>query len=214
MLSKTPKTTPTKSGSIAPLVRLSDWRPLGTCVHRKQLGSADILAFPLERLDHRRPGRQRDALAFAPLGDGPMTLTNVVSHGRKRRPALKKVAKVSHTGAVIEVDGLSSQAATIGPVTRGSLYRTIRPVGRGASPSLFKREVAKRLEAARIAAGYGRQEDFVKLLGCGLDAYRKYEQGRTVIPAHYLPRFRELTGKDANFLFDTEPMTAGKKAVA
>lgn len=213
MRTKSSKRVKTNSGSIASIVRLSDWRRLGTCVHGKQFGSADILAFPLERLNDLRPRRRRNALPLLPLGDRPMTLANVVRHVGKRTPAAEHISKGSHTRDLIAVDGLSSQARTNGLVTGENPYGTMRPMGRGASPSHFKREVAKRLEAARIAAGYGRQEDFAKMLGCGLDAYRKYEQGRTILPAHYVPRFRELTGKDANYLFDIEPTAIPRRAV-
>jgi hypothetical protein len=205
MGTKSSKGVKRKSGSIASVVRLNTWRSFGTRVHSKQIGSADILAFTLERLDNGRPCRRRDASALAPLGDGPVTLTDVVRHGGDRSPNLEKLSQGSHTRNLIAVDGLSSQARTIGPVTAERPAGTIRPMGRGSSPSQFRGVVAKRLEAARVGAGYDRQEDFAKVLGCGLDAYRKYEQGRTLLPAHYLPRLREITGKDANYLFAIKP---------
>jgi hypothetical protein len=213
MSRKTSKGVNALSGTVANVVLIRNWRRLGTRVHHKKVGSADVLAFQLQRGDDPRPGAQRNTPTLPPLGDCPVTLTNVRCHGDVRRPHSEEIIQ-GHTVGVIEVDVLSSQARPIGPVTAKDPYGTIRPVGRAASPSSFKREVAKRLEAARVAAGFSRQEDFAKLLGCGLDAYRKYEQGRTVLPAHYLPRFRDLTGKDANYLFDTPPMAATRKSAA
>lgn len=88
-------------------------------------------------------------------------------------------------------------------------------MGRARSPIQFNKDIAARTKAARIAAGYGDARAFAeKYLGVTYERYKKWESGRTPIQHEYIPRFYELTGKDANFLFDTHPVTAEERRAA
>jgi hypothetical protein len=196
------KTMQSKSGSIAAVVWLRDWRRrLGTRMHRKQLGSADVLAFPLKCLDDGRPGIQGDTFPLAPLGDDPMTLVDVSGHLGVCVPAGEQISKVFHTKDN-ERYKLSRQARAGFPVTGNRLPKDNSGVGRAKSPVQFNKDIAERTKAARIAAGYGSQQEFAKALGVDYERYKKWESGRTPIQHEYIPRFYELTGKDANYLFD------------
>lgn len=201
------------SGSIAPVVRLDDRRRLGTRVHRKQLGSADVLAFPFERLDDGGPRRRRDASALAPLGDGPMTLANVRSHLSDRVPAGEQLFEGFHAPDTTGYK-LSRKARAVFPVRRHGVGTDNLRMGRARSPAQFNKEIASRTRAARIAAGFGNAKEFAeKWLGVEYERYKKWEGGRTPIQHEYIARFYELTGKDANYLFDIRPEAAEVRRV-
>jgi len=98
-------------------------------------------------------------------------------------------------------DGLSRQVAAIVPVTDLQAGQTISGMGRARTPIQFNKELAMRLKAARIAAGYDTQPPFAKALGIELERYKKWESGRTPIQHEYLTQVCELTGKDPNYFY-------------
>lgn len=208
---KTSKTVKRKSGSIATVVWLSDRRSLGTCVHGKQIGSADVLPFPLKRLDHRRPSRGRDALALLPLLNRGAALADIGCHFSDRSPGIKESVKRSHAPQYVS-DELSAQVPPMIPVTVEAPIRTIRPtMGRNVTPIRFRAEMAKRLEAARRMAGFATKREAASMLGIGLDRYEKWESGRTPVPAQYIGPVCELYGVDANYLFGTQPRAPSRQ---
>lgn len=77
----------------------------------------------------------------------------------------------------------------------------MRAMGRAKTPVQFNKQLAERLKAARIAAGYDTKEPFAKALGVELERYKKWESGRTPIQHEFIPRACELTGKDANYFY-------------
>lgn len=211
MRKKTSKTVQRRSGSIASVVWLTDRRSLGTRMHGEQLGSAEILAFPFERLHERRPRRRRDAFPVPPLLDCRPVLTNVGSHFSERGPGFENVFESAHTGEYAS-DELSVQYPTMIPMTAEAANPTIRPMGRGVTPARFRADMAKRLRAARTMAGITTQKEAADLLGVGLDSYETWERGRTPVPAQYVSAVCALYRIDANFLFDTAPMPVSRSA--
>lgn len=210
-MSKSSKALKGTSGSIASVIWLNDRRPLGTRVHSKQFGSAEILAFPLKRLDHRRPCRGRNASPLLPLLDGGAISADLGSHFRDRFPRRKNVVERVHDGEYAS-DELSAQDPSMIPMTLGTAERTIRPtMGRSSTPQRFRVEMAKRLESARRVAGYATKKQAADRLGIGLDRYEKWESGRTPVPVQYIGQVCELYGVDANFLIGTAPMRPQKE---
>jgi hypothetical protein len=171
-----------------------------TCaVHHEQIVGSNILPFTRSRRNHRRPVRGWDAPALPPFADNPMTDPNVISHFRDGGPAAEHV--VEFHDVTIAGDGLSRQAVATVPVTDCTPARTIRRVGRARSPVKFNKDLAMRLKAARVGAGYDTQAPFAKALGIELERYKKWESGRTPIAHEYLAAACELTGKDANYFY-------------
>lgn len=205
MARKTSKGEQGRSGSIAPVVRLIDRRTLGLHMHREQLGSADVLAFPLERAHQRRPRGRRNLSPLLPLGDGPVTFSNVLGHFSEGVPAGKDFADGFHPSENSRYK-LSRPAQNGFPVRPERLVGENLRMGRARSPVQFNKEIAARTKAARIAAGFGNAREFAeKHMGVGFERYKKWEVGRTPIQHEYVQRFYELTGKDANYLFDIRP---------
>lgn len=97
-------------------------------------------------------------------------------------------------------------------MTPRRVARTISPMGRGVTPARFRAALADKLRSARVVAGYETQQQAATALGVGLDRYRKWESGRTPIPAQYVPVVCELFGIDANYLFSVEAKVARKSA--
>lgn len=172
-------------------------------MHSEQLVCGDLLAFPGKgRLDGG-PMTVRNPLALAPLACSPHGHPDLAGHLRDGSPAFEQLSKGFHT-ALIAGDGLSRQAAPIVPVTRNEAHRTIASMGRAKTPVQFNKELAMRLKAARIAAGYDTQAPFAKALGVELERYKKWESGRTPIQHEFVPRACELTGKDANYFYGVQ----------
>lgn len=215
MSRKTSKADEGNSGSIATVVWLTDWRRFDPSrMHREQIGSADILALPLERLNQRRPSRRRNLFPLPPLGDRPMTLANVRRHVGNRSPAIEHVSKVLHDPHSVGYK-LSRQARAGFPVQVRTPAGDNSQMGRARSPVQFNKDIAARTKAARIAAGYGEAREFAeKFMLVTYERYKKWESGRTPIPHEYVPRFFELTGKDANYLFDTHSAEAKGRRTA
>jgi transcriptional regulator with XRE-family HTH domain len=84
-------------------------------------------------------------------------------------------------------------------------------MGRGVTPTKYKQELAERLKAARLMAGYDTQQAFAKALGVEWERYRKWESGRTPVPHQYVPLVCELLDIDPNFLFLGAPKAAARK---
>jgi len=92
------------------------------------------------------------------------------------------------------------------PMTAAARLPTIRPtMGRNVTPAKFTSELAQRLRAARVFAGYATQKEAARALGVGLDSYETWERGRTPIPAQHVLVVCEKFNCDANYLFGTEP---------
>lgn len=215
MRKKTSKTVKARSGSIATVVWLTDRRSLGTCVHGKQFGGADVLPFPLERLHQRGPCGRRNASALSPLLDGRSGFPDVCGHLGQGGPGSKNTIELRAHEAEYASDELSAQAPPMIPMTAEAVERTIRPtMGRSSTPVRFREEMAKRLEAARRVAGFATKKEAAARLGIGLDRYEKWESGRTPVPAQYVAPVCELYSVDANYLFGTQPKRAAQKAIA
>lgn len=177
-------------------------------MHGKQLGGADVLAFPLERFHQRGPRGGRDAFPLLPLLDSGSRLADVVGHFGDGLPRVKEAVDRSHKGEYAS-DELSVQEPPMIPMTVTVPEQTIRPsMGRSTTPVKFRAEMAKRLEAARRVAGFTTKKEAAARLGIGLDRYEKWESGRTPVPAQYVGPVCELYGVDANYLFATEPKRA------
>jgi len=181
-------------------------------VHRKKLLGGQVLSFPLHSRDHCAPGTGGDAPPLLPLADGPRALANVGGHGRNGVPATEDVSEGPHSGTNIAPDELSGQGPAIIPLTPEDAGRTMCPMGRGVTPSRIKKELADRLKAARLTAGYDTHQKAAAALGVHVDRYRKWESGRTPIPAQYVQPVCSLFGVDANYLFGVEPRVARKIA--
>lgn len=181
-------------------------------VHREQVISTKLLAFPLESANERRPSGMRDPLALLPLLGSPERDADVVGHFRDGVPALKDIRHGLHSTECAG-DGLSRQVSPNIPVTARGRARTMCPdMGRGTTPTKFRGEFADRLRSARITAGYRTQAEFAAVLRVGLERYKKWESGRTPMPHQYVKSACHLLHVDANFLFDTEPRAARKTA--
>lgn len=71
--------------------------------------------------------------------------------------------------------------------------------------------MAERLKAARVMAGFETQLEAAQALRVGLDRYRKWESGRTPVPAQYVPAVCELFHIDANYLFAIQVKASAKR---
>lgn len=167
----------------------------------KQGAGSDVLPFPLERLNHRRPRGGRNASASPPLDDRPMTLTEVRGHLSQGAPGGEYVVNGCGHDRYIARDELSRQVGLGFPVRKGGRKSENSRMGRARSPIQFNKDLALRLKSARIAAGYERAQDFAKELGIEYERYKKWESGRTPIQHEYLPQACRLTGKDANYFY-------------
>lgn len=145
-------------------------------VKRKKIVRCQVLAFPTKSAQQSGPVVRRDAFPLPPLADSPMTLTNVVGHFGDAAPAVKDVFYGLHPRDIAS-DELSGQGRPIIPMTETTRKRTIRPMGRGTTPARFRAEMAERLKAARVVAGFETQLEAAQALGVGLDRYRKWESG-------------------------------------
>jgi hypothetical protein len=183
-------------------------------VRSQKVVRAQVLSFSLRSDNDLSPVILRNAFALPPLVDRPMTLINVGSKLDHRRPDGEDRSKgiggfhVDHCGP----DYLSGQAPSNIPLTKKRRPRTIAPMGRGTTPARFRSDLADRLRSARVVAGYGTQLEAANALGIGLDRYRKWESGRTPVPAQYVPLVCDLFSIDANYLFDIHSKVARKTA--
>jgi hypothetical protein len=197
--------------SLARHRRLARHRLSGRRVHREQLVSGQVIAFPIERTNQRGPRGRGDALACLPLLDGPSVLTEISGHRCQRLPLVKHVIDLSHSGECAP-DELSGQVPPMIPMTAKRPPRTISPMGRASTPARFRSEMAKRLTSARIVAGYSTKKLAADALGITLDRYEKWESGRTPVPAQYVGPVCALFHIDANYLFGIEaPAAVGRR---
>lgn len=74
---------------------------------------------------------------------------------------------------------------------------------RVSTPKDFKDGFARRLRAARTLK-YEQASDFAAELGLPANTYSKYENGRTLLPHHLIPRVCELLGIELKTLFVME----------
>ena len=75
-----------------------------------------------------------------------------------------------------------------------------------ASP--LRAAFARRLEAARIAAGYETMRDFALALGIEQARYRRWEAAETEPDLHHLQKISRLTGVSLDTLVSGERRTA------
>lgn len=199
----------TKRGTVIDLDSRRTPRPL---VHREKPVACKLYAFPLKSGDKRRPRIHRDALALPPLLHSVLAPANSCRHLRKRAPTVENVVKRSHA-VQYAPDELSGQGPTMNPMTESVRNRTISPMGRSTTPVKFRAEMAKRLVAARVMAGYSTKKEAADALQIGLDRYEKWESGRTPVPAQYVGPICELFHIDANYLFGVQTSVASRKAI-
>jgi hypothetical protein len=185
---------------LATVVSLDSRRTPHALMHREQSIAGQLLAFPSERLNQRRPRIGRDALALPPLLDRIPGPTDIGSHRGECFPTGKDIFEGAHALEYAS-DGLSVQEPTMIPMTVSTHVPTISPMGRGTTPVKFRAEMAKRLTSARIVAGFTTKKQAADALGVGLDRYEKWETGRTPIPAQYVGPVCDLYAIDANYLF-------------
>lgn len=178
-------------------------------VHRKQFVTAQILTFPLERLNQRQPRVRGDTATLLPFLDLRALLPEVRGHFGERVPAVKDVFDSFHKRDYAS-DELSGQCPPMIPVTVVRTLRTISHMGRASTPTKFRAEMAKRLTSARIVAGYATKKAAADKLGITLDRYEKWELGRTPVPAQYVGPVCHLFNVDANYLFNTEARTQAR----
>lgn len=86
-------------------------------------------------------------------------------------------------------------------------------MGRSTTPVKFRAEMAKRLMAARVVAGYATKKEAADALQIGLDRYEKWESGRTPVPPQYVGAVCELFNIDANYLFGVQSSAVARKVV-
>lgn len=180
-------------------------RSPASAVHREQRVCGDLLPFARKRGLDGRPMTVRNPTSLTPLAGSPRADADVTGHLRDGLPAFEQGTEGFHN-ALIAGDGLSRQVVPIVPVTKKEAHRTITAMGRAKTPIQFNKDLAMRLKAARIAAGYDTQGPFAKALGIELERYKKWESGRTPIQHEFLPRACELTGKDANYFYGVQPV--------
>ena len=181
-------------------------------MHGEQLVGTYVLPFPMKGSNHKRPGTGGDTTPVLPLLNSPPALADVSGHLGDGVPAGKYVQNVLHAGHSVG-DGLSRQVGTTIPVTETVVKRTICPhMGRGTTSTSTKKGIAARLKAGRIAAGFGTQAALAKELGIELERYKKWESGRTPIPAEFVAAVCQAIDKDANYLFNVPAV--GKKSAA
>lgn len=179
--------------------------PRRIAVQRQKDISADVLPFPTKTRDENGPCIGGDAATGFPLLDCPSALPEIEGHLSNRVPVGKYVEYSPHASDSVG-DGLSRQVGAMNPVTARVLERTICPhMGRGKTPFSTKNAIAERLRAARIAAGFSTQAQFAKALRIEVERYKKWESGRTPIPAEFVAPACELLGQDANYLYGVEP---------
>lgn len=174
-------------------------------MHRQERICGQLLAFPGQRRLDGGPMSGRDTPPLAPLLGLPDARPGIAGHLRYGRPGLEQLIEGFHDPLIAGYK-LSRQVIPIVPVTQNEAHRTIGGMGRAKTPVQFNKDLAMRLRAARIAAGYDTQGPFAKALGIELERYKKWESGRTPIQHEYLPRACELTGKDANYFYAVRPL--------
>lgn len=194
------------------VIALDSRRTTRSLVHREKPVTCQLYAFPLKRGNNGRPSINGNALALSPLLNRISRAANIGSHRRERRPSLEHIVDRSHAPQHAP-DELSGQGPPMIPMTAAASGPTIRPMGRATTPVKFRAEMAKRLTAARVVAGYSTKKEAADALQIGLDRYEKWESGRTPVPAQYVGTICELFNIDANYLFGVQSGAAVRKVV-
>jgi DNA-binding XRE family transcriptional regulator len=214
MLKTTKARTRVRKNNVIPFATLST-RARSACLppgmHDEQIVRGQLLAFPTNRRHDVRPRLVRDHVPLAPLLDALDGMAGVTRHFGEGVPAAEDVSESLHMTHLNTRDGLSRQVVAIVPVTDSRAHLTIQGMGRARTPVQFNKELAMRLKAARIAAGYDTQPQFAKDLGIELERYKKWESGRTPIQHEYLTQVCELTGKDPNYFYGVTAREAAIK---
>src|SRR6185369_4412470 len=121
-----------RDGNVVQLLARSRSGSTSARVHHQKVFDAQVLPFPLDSRDKRRPVQGRDTTTLAPLGSAPLRYTNIRGHLRDGVPVTEYLADGLGFGfhaPLIAGDGLSRQAAAGIPATTQRLNRTIRPMG-------------------------------------------------------------------------------------
>ena len=164
------------------VIALDSRRSTRALMHREKPVTCQLYAFPLQRGQYRRPGINRNAFALPPLLHRIPGTANIGGHRRERRPPLEHIINRAHAPQHAP-DELSGQVPTMNPMTEIGPFRTIRPMGRGVTPTRVRSEIAIRLKAARIHAKFNTQKEAADALHIRVDRYEKWESGRTPVPA-------------------------------
>lgn len=181
-------------------------------MHSQQVVSADALALPVGGVNHSGPRVLGNSLPLLPLCDGPNGFADIGGHVGHRGPKGKQLLD-GHDTLKNTRDSLSRQGGTRPPVTRPKRVGTMCPVmgSRATTPKEFREAFARRLRAARELK-YERASDFAADLGIPPNTYSKYENGRSLLPHHLIPRACELLGIEIRQLFEFERKAARKIA--
>lgn len=202
----------TSNGRVMESFAGCPWDRRLRAMHSQQVISSELASSPASSRNNRGPGTLRDSLSLPPLGNRPDTLTDVGSHTGSGIPKRKKLLE-GHNKRQNTRDSLSRQGGTTPPVTRERGGRTICPVmgSRATTPKEFREAFARRLRAARELK-YEQAADFAADLGIQANTYSKYENGRSLIPHHLIPRACELLGIEIHQLFEFEKKATRKVA--
>lgn len=92
---------------------------------------------------------------------------------------------------------------------QGVLYNESMPAKRPPKPaSPLRQAFARRLEAARIAAGYETIREFSQALGVGEARYRRWEAAEVEPDLFHLQKISNLTGVSLDTLISGEKRSA------
>lgn len=192
------KTTKQRSNVVSLPTRPRRAASSATRVHDKKIVCADVVPLPVRLSNDGRPMLLRDAPALPPLQGTPVTHTDGGGHVSNGIPAVEKLIQRLHT-PYVSLDSLSSPEQTSHPVTHSSAPRTMCPMGKATTPTVFKREFCERLQAARTLARL-EQADVARELGIPANTYSKYES-RSLPPHHLIPRIAKILGVSLETLY-------------
>lgn len=160
-----------------------------TGAHSVEIGKGQAEAALLGRLDDAGEVRGRDSTR-APLAHRLGLLAKVAGQGRDARNRPKS-DDIGGFHGVILGDELSPSQAPHCPASSNHNWRmkTLKPM----SSKDYKQGVARRLKHLRENAQLT-QTGMASALGMGLDRYKKYESGRSVMPPWDVVVLLTLTG--------------------
>lgn len=173
-------------------------------MHGQKVISAQLLAFPGCRIDQIRPVVLVNSPTLLPLLGSPVTDTDIGSHLATGIPPAEKLVKGFSHNNLVALDRLSSQERTTRPVTGGKAIRTIRPMGKAATPTRFKQTFCAKLKAAREFRGLS-QEEMAKRLHILPNTYSKYEK-RSLMPHYLLVQASVILDVTPDYFYGFEPV--------
>lgn len=146
-----------------------------------------------------------DVFSLLPLDHRPLGLSDIGSQLDQRIPNLEYIPERANAvhGVLITRDYPSRQRGTTPPVPEPYANGTISPMGRGVTPSEFKRTFCARIKLAREAAGLT-PEEAAERVGAKVDTWRRYEK-RLLVPHHLMPRVCEVLGQHSDYFFQYHP---------